>query len=145
METVQQALIFNQKDQFLALKYSAKYGPKTKGKWTYPSGRLEPNEGYEEALKREVKEETGLDIDIVYQFFSSIITTVDGDKVLNVAFLCRPKGNKIKLCDEHTDYKWVGLKDLKKMQLINRIMIEMAEKALILLGGGGGTEEDETA
>jgi 8-oxo-dGTP pyrophosphatase MutT (NUDIX family) len=145
METVQQALIFNQKDQFLVLKYSNKYGPKTKNKWTYPSGRLEQNEGYEDALKREVKEETGIDIDIVYQFFSSILVTVDDDKVLNVAFLCRPKGNKIKLCDEHTDYKWVSVKDLKKMTLINQTMIEMAEKAIVLLGGGGGVDDDETA
>ncbi|MCD6546997.1 MAG: NUDIX hydrolase [Nanoarchaeota archaeon] len=136
MEAIQQAVIFNEKDQFLVLKYSGVYGPKVKGKWTFPSGRLEKNENYEDALKREVKEETGLDIDIVYQFFSSIITTVDGEKVLTVVYLCRPKGKKIKLCKEHTDYKWVSLKDLKKMKLINPVMIEIAEKAMMLLGGG---------
>ena len=136
METIQQAIIFNQKEQFLVLKYSGVYGKETKGKWTFPSGRLEENESYEGALKREVKEETGLDIDIIYQFFSSIIKTVDGKKVLTVAYLCRPKGKKIKLCKEHTNYKWVSLKDLKKMELINFVMIEMAEKAKILLGGG---------
>ncbi len=137
METIQQAIIFNQKEQFLVLKYSGVYGKETKGKWTFPSGRLEENEGYEDALKREVKEETGLDVDIIYQFFSSIIKTVKGKKVLTVAYFCRPKGKKIKLCKEHTDYKWVFPKDLKKMKLINPIMIEMAEKAKILLGGGG--------
>jgi len=136
METIQQAIIFNQKDQFLVLKYSGVYGKETKGKWTFPSGRLEKNEGYEDALKREVKEETGLDVDIIYQFFSSIIKTVKGEEVMTVAYLCRPKGKKIKLCKEHTDYKWVSIRDLKKMKLINPIMIEMAEKAKILLGGG---------
>lgn len=94
METIQQALIFNEKDQFLVLKYSGVYGAKTKGKWTYPSGRLEPNEGYEDALKREVLEETGLEIDIVYQFLSAMITTVEGEKVMTVAYLCRPKSKK---------------------------------------------------
>ena len=142
METIQQALIFNEKDQFLVLKYSNVYGAKSKGKWTYPSGRLEPNEGYEGALKREVLEETGMDVDIVYQFFSAMITTVEKEKVMTVAYLCRPKGKKIKLCEEHTEFKWVSAKDMKKMQLINPIMLEMAEKALILLGGGGD-ESDE--
>ena len=140
METIQQAVIFDMNDKFLVLKYSGVYGAKTKDKWTFPSGRLEPNENYEEALKREVKEETGLDVDVVYQFFSSIITTVDGKKVLTVIYLCRPSGKKIKLCKEHTEYKWVNTKELKKMKLINPIMVEIAEKANVLLNGGGESE-----
>ncbi len=137
METLQLALIFNLKDQFLTLKYSNVYDKETKGKWTFPGGILEKNENYEESLKREVKEETGLDVDIVYQFFSSMIKTVDKKEAMVVAYLCRPKGKKVKLSEEHTDYKWVSPKDLKKMKLINPILIEIAEKAKILLGGGG--------
>jgi 8-oxo-dGTP pyrophosphatase MutT (NUDIX family) len=137
MKTLQLALIFNLKDQFLMLKYSDVYGKDTKGKWTFPGGVLEKNENFEDSLKREVKEETGLDIDIVYQFFSGIIKTVDKKEAMVVAYLCRPKGKRIKLSKEHTEYKWVSPKDIKKMKLINPILIEIAEKAKILLGGGG--------
>lgn len=38
----------------------------TYGKWTFPKGHVEPNESFEEAAKREIAEETGIDEHILH-------------------------------------------------------------------------------
>ncbi len=136
MEAIQQAVVFDKDDKFLLLKYSDFYDKKTEGKWTFPAGRLEDNENFEECLKREIKEETNLDVEIICQLISDIIKTVKGKKILTISYLCKPNDKNVKLCKEHTNYKWVSLKEMKDLKLINPIMIKMAEKALEILGGG---------
>ncbi len=37
------------------------------GYWALPGGRAEPNEAVEQTVVREVKEETGLDVEVVYK------------------------------------------------------------------------------
>jgi nucleoside triphosphatase len=51
------ALIFNQEDKVLLLK-----SDKWRNKYVIPGGHIELGETMEDALRREVKEETGLDI-----------------------------------------------------------------------------------
>lgn len=51
------ALIFNLEDKIFLLK-----SHKWKGRYTIPGGHIELGESMEQALKREINEETGLDI-----------------------------------------------------------------------------------
>ena len=50
-------LLMNEKNEWLVVK--KKYGG-LKGKWSLPAGFVEPNETVDEAIIREMKEETGL-------------------------------------------------------------------------------------
>lgn len=62
------AVIFNknEKIEYLILKYKAKH-------WDFPKGHIEKGESYEETIRREVKEETGLaDIEFLNGFKKSI-------------------------------------------------------------------------
>ena len=56
------AIIPYQKDSILLIKRST---PPFVGYWALPGGRVEPGETADQAIMREVKEETGLDIEIV--------------------------------------------------------------------------------
>jgi hypothetical protein len=133
METIQQAVIINEKEQFLVLQ-------NTKKLWTFPIDELREDEMFEESLKEAVKQACGIEIEIVYQFFSSIVKAEKGEK-FNVAYLCRPNSKAIKLSNEFSDFKWVKIADLKKLKLASQQVLEMAEKADLLLKGGGQIEE----
>ena len=64
-----------------------------------------------EGLKREVKEETGLRIEILLPIDVQHFTRDDGQKVTMVIFLCRKLSRGVVLSEEHSEYRWAGLKE----------------------------------
>jgi 8-oxo-dGTP pyrophosphatase MutT (NUDIX family) len=98
-------------------------------KWIPMGGHVELDEDPEEALFREIKEETGLDVEIlsskplVQQSDTKFILTprfVDvheanpPHKHIALVYFGRAKNNQHVLSAEHTDIRWLGLKDLDK-------------------------------
>jgi len=77
--------------------------------WDFPGGRLALGESPFDGLKRETKEETCLDIEIMNPLRVHHFTRDDGQKITMVNFLCRPLSNDIKLSEEHTEYEWAEL------------------------------------
>jgi len=79
--------------------------------WEYPRGKCSSKENLEKCLKREVKEETGLDVDIIkYIDQYDYIADHGTRKSTQHNFLCKmsnPK-QKVKLSFEHDQYKWVS-------------------------------------
>jgi len=138
METVQQAIIVNSKEQVLMLKCGKAFGKDLANKWEFPNGFLDSDEKPEDDLKKEIKGLTNLTIDIIYQFYSSIMKEGETE-LLNVAYLCRLKNpkEKIKLMEDYEEFKWIKKNEIKKMKLTNQQVLEMAEKAFMVLGGGG--------
>jgi NADH pyrophosphatase NudC (nudix superfamily) len=65
-------IIKNINQQYL-LVYNEKYGA-----WTFPGGKLEPNETPLETAKREVWEETNLSIQNLEQVGNSFLLNIDG-------------------------------------------------------------------
>lgn len=82
--------------------------------WEIPGGKRENNEDIIDALKREVKEETGLTINeykLVY--VSPIFENHPFLKpFLNIGYLCFVENSDVNISDEHIDYKWVDVEDL---------------------------------
>lgn len=100
------ALIFNpQEELFLMKSY------KWKGKYTIPGGHVELGESLETALKREIKEETGLSIyNIKFLILLEFIYQPLFWKKRHFLFLdytCKTKSKKVKLNDEAQAYIWV--------------------------------------
>ena len=92
-----------------------------KGKWELPGGRIEFNETTEETLKRECKEEFGLeDIyvgDIVDSWtFSSTVDDIDYHFILLI-YGCTTNETKIKSSDEHIEYAWVPLEKISELNM----------------------------
>lgn len=81
--------------------------------WEYPRGKCDKGDSknLNKCLKREVKEETGLDIDII-KYIDKYEYIADHGKRKSIQhnFLCRltNPNQKIKLSKEHQDYKWVS-------------------------------------
>jgi 8-oxo-dGTP diphosphatase len=82
------------------------------GKWAVPGGRIEENETAEECLKREFKEETGLDVEPVKLIGIYSDPARDPRKIIGAAYITRRTGGEIKAGDDAGEVKWFKLDEL---------------------------------
>lgn len=82
--------------------------------WEIPGGRLEIGEDPVSGLKREIKEEAGIDIEVLHPFSVRHFTRVDGQTVTLLIFLCKALNDNIKISKEHSDFEWVALEKMKE-------------------------------
>lgn len=115
------ALIINKEGKILLSR-----GKKWDGKYTVFGGHVELGESLEDAVKREVKEETGLDIKIVDKLgFEDSIFEKDFHKkkhFIFIDFLCKYEGENeaVKTNEEYEEeFRWVGLDEALKLDLVN--------------------------
>lgn len=89
-------------------------------KWGMPAGKLEANELPEEAAKRELFEETGIEIE--YSDLESIgtlyIRKPEVDYAYHLFKINLPSKPEILLSSEHLAYKWASTKELETLQLM---------------------------
>lgn len=97
---------------------------KSTGKWFFPGGAIEKGEKAEEALRREVHEETGIElVDMSFFLFIESFFFYEphntGYHCLNLFFIAQPKdeGSSIHKNQDSTDeankYEWVDINTLK--------------------------------
>ncbi len=117
------AVIVNKDGKVLILREAATYGDgMQKGRYHMPGGRIEAGENFEEALRREVREETGLEVEIENPLYVGEWRPVIRDvphQIVGTFFVCRPKSDKIVLSTEHDDYQWIDPKERKKYDLMD--------------------------
>ncbi|WDZ91411.1 NUDIX domain-containing protein [Nocardiopsis sp. HUAS JQ3] len=99
------------------------------GRWSTPGGILEPEEEPARAVVREVREETGVEVEV--ERLSSVVaqepfTYPNGDRVqfLDLAFRCRPVGGAPDASgDESLDVRWFPTRALPDMpqRILDRI------------------------
>ena len=109
--------------------------------WTVPGGRLETSdyihlpketEHYwynvlEKVLRREVKEEVGLEIDNIDYVTSLATVHQDGAPSLVISCMADYMGGEVTLQEEETDqHAWVSLEEAKGYDLIDGIYDELA-------------------
>ncbi len=83
--------------------------------WEFPGGKVEEGESDEEALKREIREELCLEIDVL-SFFTQVNHSYPDLNIELVAYLCKLKGGNICLT-VHQEYKWIEPKDVLSYSL----------------------------
>lgn len=116
------------------------------GKWTVPGGKLERRDYesrkkdtahhwynvVETLLRREVREETNLEIKDIEYLTSLTFIRPDGIPVLVLSFYANYDSGTVKLTEDMSQYKWVTLAELKDYDLIEGIYeeFEMLENKL---------------
>ena len=82
--------------------------------WEIPGGRLELGENPFEGLRRETKEETGLDIEVLNPLTVRHFTRDDNQRITMIIFYCKPITSEVNLSEEHTDFEWLDLSSCKE-------------------------------
>jgi len=81
--------------------------------WCFPGGGPKHDEELEEAVVREVKEETGLTVVSLGSIFARILP--EQKNILLIYYLCEAVGGKEKKSsDEFSELKWVNPDELEK-------------------------------
>ena len=87
-----------------ALLFLRRNNQPAKGEWWFPGGRIRKGESLEEALRREVKEETGLEVSS-YKLINVYSRVFPERHDIAIAYLCKCKKGKVKLNNEHSEYR----------------------------------------
>lgn len=116
------------------------------GKWTVPGGGLETDDytetpkttgdhwyfAIENSLRREIKEESNLEVGKMTYLLDIAFIKPDGTPVIILSFYCPYKSGEIKLDEDSIDHAWVTYEEAKKYDMVEGLLeeIEMVEKIL---------------
>ncbi|VVC04425.1 ADP-ribose pyrophosphatase [Candidatus Bilamarchaeum dharawalense] len=81
-------------------------------KWEFPGGKIEKNETPENALKREIKEELGMDIVVGDLFGESAKKYPNGDEIILSCYFAKLKNNKKPKLTGCQKIEWASLEQL---------------------------------
>jgi|YNPBryantNP2012_1023418.scaffolds.fasta_scaffold00024_8 ADP-ribose pyrophosphatase YjhB (NUDIX family) len=90
-----------------------------KGRWSLPGGAVELGEDLRDALKREMREELGIEVEIegLLGIFQRIQRDEEGRVKYHyviIDYFGRPLGGKLSPSEEIMDYKWVEIRELSE-------------------------------
>lgn len=92
------------------------------GKWEFGGGAVEDNESLKEAVKREMEEETGLDVEVVDRgdpYFDEY--SKGGYLKLHPFLLEVDEEDKVELSHEHDRHKWLEIKEIDKFETMGSL------------------------
>jgi mutator protein MutT len=101
-----------------------KYDPLA-GQWSLPGGGVELGETLEDSIVREMREETGLEIEVgpVIEVFDRITRDDDGEvryHFVLVDYLCWPVGGELHASSDVADARFVDPSELPHYNLTNK-------------------------
>ena len=95
--------------------------PRNPNMWDGSGGHLNENESAEDCMLREAKEECGLDVTIkktgpVYEFIDEY------GRAISIPFLLESFSDRVRLSEEHVDYKWVEPRELGNYNCVRDLL-----------------------
>lgn len=135
-----EAAIFREDGKWLVIErnHSEPHAP---GMLAWAGGKVEDtgrlSNILETSLHREVKEEVGVEVDIIKYVESASFTTDDRREAVNVVFLCKYKGGEAKPNDpdEVTQVQWLSTQEIAENKNTPPWMQQSLRKAVKLMNG----------
>lgn len=111
-------VIKNMDGRYLFLRRCTKLQTDTiEPSWDIPGGRINPQEALLDALKREVKEEIGHNIENAPKLLAAqdIFVQAKDFHVVRLTYFVEENVGKIQLSDEHDEYTWVDAAEIESL------------------------------
>lgn len=112
----------NYNGKILILRESGQYQDGTNvGRYDVPGGRVQPGESFDQGLIREIKEETGLDVQIGRPFAVVEWRPVVRDEqwqIVATFFECKADTDQVVLSEDHDNFVWMDPKDFANYPII---------------------------
>ena len=114
-ELTMRSVVKNKKDEILVLRRhpESKTNPH---KWELPGGKIENGEFFDEALIREVKEETDLDVK-VGDFCEAVQDDYPHRRTVQLIMYAKDITGDVKISDEHDDWMWASIDEIKSLDI----------------------------
>ncbi|HYK59868.1 MAG TPA: NUDIX hydrolase [Bryobacteraceae bacterium] len=127
------ALIFTRAGRRGPILLVERGGKPLKGYWSLPGGLVEPGEQLEDAVRREVKEETGLEIQPMrlFEIFQRIMRDEQGRVEYHYVladYVCKVVGGNLRAGDDVSRAEWARRSELERYRLTEGTL-EVIERA----------------
>lgn len=117
--------VIKRDDKFLLVQEKK---PSVRGLWNLPAGKAEKQFSLEENAIKEVKEETGFDVEIIKKI---AVFHGEGEKSVKHTYQAKIIGGDLNIPeDEIMDAKWFSLEEIEKMNQEDKIRDKWAYRAI---------------
>jgi ADP-ribose pyrophosphatase YjhB (NUDIX family) len=122
----------NKEEKYLLMKRSSEKYKNTKGSWDIVGGRINPGSKLIDNLRREVKEETGLEIisEPILICAQDIIPNEERH-IVRLSYIGQTEGEPVLDTTENIEYKWLSLEEIKKQEDLDFYVAEIIRKELL--------------
>ncbi|MFA5129443.1 MAG: NUDIX domain-containing protein [Patescibacteria group bacterium] len=96
------------------------------GRYDVPGGRLKPGERFDEALRREVKEETGLEVTIGQPIAVNewrLVVRGEPWQIVGIFFVCEASSDVVRLSEDHDAFEWIDPATYREHGVIDNLSI----------------------
>lgn len=120
------ALLKNGEGKYLLLRRSLEKYPEINGRWDIVGGRIDPGKTLLENLKREIQEETGLELVGIPKLIAAqdILRSVD-KHVVRLTYIGECKGKVVLDIGENDRYEWYNREELKVLEDVDMYLKEL--------------------
>ena len=122
-------ILKNPAGKYLLLRRDPERYPEAAEMWDIVGGRIEPGSPLIDNLKREINEEVGMELLGEPKLIAAQdILRVSGRHVVRLTYIGEGSGEPKLDGDEHTEFKWFGINELKNLEGLDIYFKEVLEK-----------------
>lgn len=122
----------NKEGKYLLVKRSPTKYPNVKGTWDIVGGRIDPGSSLMDNLRREVREETKLEIVSEPKLVAAQDIIPNAEKhVVRLTYIAETDGEPVLDQEENTEFRWLSLEEISKETDLDKYVAEVIQLGLV--------------